>query len=77
MADTRRKDTNWKIRTNADGTVPAPDAHLAVLMDIRDEMKKLNGLLHCQNFVAIPAILRQIVRKLPPRKPARKKPHGR
>jgi len=33
---------------------------LAVLMDIRDELKSLNRILQCDNFIAIPRILREI-----------------
>lgn len=36
--------------------------YLAVLMDIRAELKKLNSLLHCQNATDIPHILRDIKR---------------
>ena len=35
---------------------------LAVLMDIRDELKRLNAFLHCPNAVAIPKLLRSIQR---------------
>lgn len=38
-----------------------------VMEQVRDEMKKLNSLLHCQNFIAIPrkldAIKRNTARK--------------
>lgn len=34
--------------------------NVAVLMDIRDELQKLNRLLHCSNFLEIPRILRTI-----------------
>ena len=46
----RHKDNQWNCGENAtwDG------AKLAVLMDIRDELKRLNGLLNCQNFIGIP-----------------------
>jgi hypothetical protein len=44
MSDTRKKDRNWKIDTNTDGTTPSTDAHLAVLMDLRDELKESNRL---------------------------------
>lgn len=60
MSDRRKKDANWGINTNADGTTPHDDALLAVCMDIRDELKRLNTLLHCPNFVAIPGILTAI-----------------
>lgn len=36
--------------------------HTALLMDIRDELKQLNGLLGCPNFVEIPRTLRAIRR---------------
>lgn len=34
----------------------------ALLMDIRDELKRLNGVLHCPNFLAIPFKLDAIKR---------------
>ena len=62
MADTRKKDYNWAIGTNENGTTPPDDATLAVLMDVRDELKVLNGLLRCPNFLGIPASLTRISR---------------
>ena len=32
----------------------------AVLMDIRDELQRLNALFRCHNFLEIPYVLRQI-----------------
>lgn len=64
MTDTRHKGLNWNI-----GDRPTWDgAKLAVLMDIRDELKELNSLLHCHNFTDIPHILRGIRRKLSEKK---------
>lgn len=57
----RHKDTNWNLETPHPGM---NGATLAVLMDIRDELKMLNGLLHCSNFVGIPSTLKAIDRKL-------------
>lgn len=34
--------------------------HAALLMDIRDELQKLNRILSCTNFTMIPSILRAI-----------------
>lgn len=51
--------------------------HLQILMDIREEMQRLNALLACRNFTDIPTTLRAIERKIPPRKkkrPAKAKP---
>ncbi len=71
MTDTRRKDLNWDV-TNDKGTVTSWEAvAVAVLMDIRDEMKRLNSLLHCGNFIAIPQILRRV--SLNTAKPKKKK----
>jgi len=42
MNDTRKENARWIIKTNPDGSTPAYDATLAVLMDIRDELQKLN-----------------------------------
>lgn len=52
----RKKDVNWTIPDQAtwDG------AQTAVFMDLRDELKKLNALLGCQNFIDVPEILRDI-----------------
>lgn len=80
MATNRRqKNVSWELDVSAEGTVSPDDAHLAVLMDLRDELQamkaelvRLNGLLHCQNFIGIPATLRTISRKIPLRRKARK-----
>lgn len=52
---------------NAEWNLPNPvadwtQAQVAVLMDIRDELKRLNALLHCHNCVAIPQKLDAIVK---------------
>lgn len=55
----RHKDANWNL---PDKLTDWKECELAVLMDIRDEMKKLNRLFECPNFLAIPATLREIKR---------------
>ena len=62
MSDARKKDRNWTIRTNLDGTTPSDDAHLAVLMDIRDELKLLNQRMYCWEVTEIPRTLKRIAR---------------
>ena len=77
MIETRYKDRNWTVQTNRDGTINNADVELALQMDIRDELKqitaemrRLNNLLHCSNFVEIPDILRKIrANTTKPRKP--------
>jgi len=56
----RHRDSNWELDTPPS----IPGAQLAVLMDIRDELKALNKLLGCQNFLAIPHTLRSIDRTM-------------
>ena len=54
-------------------TISNDDAKLAVLMDIRHQLVKLNSLLHCQNFQDIPKHLKKMaVRKK--RKPKKESP---
>lgn len=54
----RKKDIDWNCGNENDTTIP--QAHLAVLMDIRDELKALNRLLNYSNFIDIPNRLRRI-----------------
>jgi len=35
-----------------------------VLMDIRDELQKLNAILGCRNFTSLPQVLQRIDRRL-------------
>ena len=71
MADARHRNESWLLKTNADGTVSATEVHIAVLMDIRDELQTLNRLLGCPNFIAVPGLLLDI--KGNTSKPRRKK----
>lgn len=73
--DNRHKNKNWELPTDNNGRIQTWDyVKLAVLMDIRDELQKLNALLHCPNFVEIPRVLRDIRRKMPtPRATKRRK----
>jgi hypothetical protein len=48
---------NWNITRNDDGTYPQSEAVFAVQMDVREELRKLNRLLSCHNFIRIPRIL--------------------
>lgn len=71
----RHKDCNWSLpegtpNPRGDGTLHEHDnIVISLLMDLRDEMKlqtaelkKLNGLLCCPNFTAIPRVLTAIRR---------------
>lgn len=71
----RHKDLEWELPG-----LPVPNwdtVHAALAMDIRDELKKLNSLLHCQDFLEIPFKLHHIdlnTRKPVSNKPTKKKP---
>lgn len=56
----KEKGWEWTISPGIGGNYSYESAQLAVLMDIRDEMEKMNRLLHCHNAVDIPNILRRI-----------------
>lgn len=64
MGNRRWKDYQWDIATTDGRRYESTNQaqHLAVLMDIRDELKALNLLLHCQNFQNIPFKLDAIAR---------------
>lgn len=62
---------DFNVTINDDGTWPAAHIQIAILADIRRELRKLNGLLHCPNFQAIPRKLDAI--RLNTRKPKRRK----
>lgn len=61
MADRRQRNAQWPV-LNEDGRAYQnyDCAILAVLMDIREELQKLNGVFSCPNTVEIPNILRTI-----------------
>jgi hypothetical protein len=46
----RKKDVNWDLPENNSLDV----VNAALLMDIRDELKRLNSVLNCRNFLLMP-----------------------
>jgi len=63
----RHKDVDWNLgegeKNSHGGTSHSHgQIHCALLMDIRDELKSLNNLLHCANFVNMPRSLKAIER---------------
>ena len=67
MADRRKKDANWIVADEQGNCPDTQNAILAVLMDIRDEMKLIRAdilaigrIVSCPNAVDIPRILRRI-----------------
>lgn len=69
--DTRRANINWLVCSEQNTYLDHQYyqyAQLAVMLDIRDELQRLNALLHCSNFTSIPRVLRTISRKVPTRR---------
>ena len=68
----RHKDVNWKLPEGvpcATGrTHEWNSIQVALLMDIRDELKHLNAVIYCPNFIAIPRKLERIARNTTKRK---------
>jgi len=59
MTDRPYKNWDWNIGT----AYPVPtwdQVKTAILLDIRDELQKINAVLGCSNFQAIPRQLAQI-----------------
>ena len=54
----RHRNTNWNCGPIEEITMER--AQLAVLQDIRDELRGLNRLLNCPNFTGIPKTLERI-----------------
>ena len=47
MRDERQKDADWLLRKNSDGNFSWDQVNIAVLMDLRDELKAINRKLDC------------------------------
>lgn len=60
MSDRRKKDIEWDVADKNGNIETWERVGVAVLMDIRDELKRLNFLLHCRNFQGIPSVLKEI-----------------
>lgn len=58
--DTRFKDAEFTLDNGSGQCATWTNAQLAALYDIRDELKRLNSVLNCPNFQAIPRKLDRI-----------------
>lgn len=65
MADKRKKDISWVVADDHGQTLTWAEVQVAVLMDIRDELKIVRqrlSVLECPNFLDIPRKLDRIKR---------------
>lgn len=69
------KDVEWDLANNVGNIGTWQNVEVAVLMDIRDELKRINAALYCGNTLNIPNLLRQIERNTrKPKRPKRSEP---
>lgn len=81
MIDKRKKGMNWAVANNEGKTLSWDEVQVAVLMDLRDELQAMKGVLfavsnklsvlQCPNFLAIPHTLKRISRNTAKRKKPR------
>lgn len=73
----REARTNWTIQKGDNGHYSYDQAHLAVLMDLRDLLDRLVAVLECSNFTRLPVTLRAIERNTRKKKRVTKVPAHR
>lgn len=54
------RNVDWSVWINDDGTVSREWLQVAVLMDIREELREIRRIVTCHNTIDIPRILRRI-----------------
>lgn len=54
------RNVNWHVWQEDDGKYGNDAVMRAIMLDIREELKRLNRVLNCPNFIEVPAILRAI-----------------
>lgn len=70
--DRRGANENW-LPLDMDCKAPTWErVNTAILLDIRDELRKLNSIANCHNTLAIPGFLRKIAKNTTKRKYARR-----
>lgn len=72
MAVNRRRANEQWMPAEPDGSISWDRVDTALLMDIRDELQRLNALLHCHNFTGMPTTLKSIRRAMPVHRKAKR-----
>lgn len=67
----RFKDVNWHLAEGAGREIRSGGAQLAILMDIRDELKELNATLRCHRVARMADAAIRIDRRLAKKVPLR------
>jgi hypothetical protein len=72
MSGTRLANLNWVPGDEAGQAPTWERVNTAILLDIRDELRKMNQTLRCPDFQSIPRVLKEIRRNTT--KPKKAKP---
>lgn len=64
----RQGRANCEWETPSGNSFQWEHVQVEVLMDIRNELRRMNNILQCPNFVEIPSILRRVERNTKKRK---------
>lgn len=56
----RFKNRNWNLGDDSKQIESTEYVTFALLMDIRDELQRMNAILHCSNFIQLPHTLKII-----------------
>lgn len=66
------RNIDWSIWMQDNGACAQDQVVLVLLMDIRHELQRLNNVLQCPNFIAVPSKLDAIVRNTTPKRRRRR-----
>ena len=67
----KQANAQWDLWESDDNLYSPDQVLLAVMMDIRAEIRRLNSVLQCPNFISVPSKLDQIARNTKRRKKPR------
>jgi rRNA maturation endonuclease Nob1 len=56
----KTRNLQWSVGDTGNGNMSDQHALLCLMMDIRDELQKLNRVFECKNFLAVPTRLAEI-----------------
>lgn len=60
------RNADWNLQTDVSGHCTWDGVKIALLMDIRSELRRIRTIAECPNAIAIPNLLRQIVKQTKP-----------
>lgn len=67
----RHKNVDWNVGDLKNNVATWDQVNASILLDIRDELKRMNAILHCHNTLMIPHTLKRIDKRLATKMPLR------